>query len=101
MRVKAIIKFKEKYGLIYIGRISKNGIFHFRNIQLRKACLNQLKETFKYDCPGGSLTISDINKKTTKDMFKIDKYITCFSCVIPEKENNKYIVTYWNEKFKI
>jgi hypothetical protein len=27
-------------------------------------------------------------------MIKFDKYITCYSCVVPEKENNKYIVTY-------
>ena len=78
MRVKAFIEFKGKFDLIYIGRISKNGIFHFRNKQLRKACLNKLRDTFNYDCLGGSLTIPDINRDS----------------VTPKIENNKYIVTY-------
>ena len=95
MRVKAYIKFKGDLRLTYIGRIAKNGKFHFRNKQLRKACLNKLRDTFNYDCPGGSLTIPDINRELVKDSFKIDKYLICYCNVVPEKENNKYILTYW------
>lgn len=94
MRVKAFIEFKGKFDLIYIGRISKNGIFHFRNKQLRKACLNKLRDTFNYDCPGGSLTIPDINRDSVRERVKSDKYITCYVSVTPKRENNKYIVTY-------
>lgn len=96
MRVKAFIKFKsDKLSLTYIGRISKDGKFRFRNGQLRKACLNQLKDIFYYDCSGGSLTIPDINRETVKEMVKVDKYVICYACVVPKKENNKYILTYW------
>jgi len=101
VRVKAFIKFKGNFGLTYIGRISKDGKFHFRNDQLKKACLNQLKDTFHYDCFGGSLTIPDINRVTVKETFKTDKYLTCYSNVVPEKENNKHIVTYWKKGFGI
>lgn len=101
MRVKAFIEFKGKFGLTYIGKLGKNGIFKFRNKQLRKACLKQLKNTFNYECFGGSLTIPDINRETVKEFFKTDKYLTCYSLVVPEMENNKYIVTYWKKGFGI
>jgi hypothetical protein len=71
MRVKAFIKFKGNFDLTYIGRISKGGKFHFRNNQLKKACLNKLKDTFHYDCFGGSLTIPDTNREMVKELFKI------------------------------
>lgn len=95
MKVKAYITFKGKSGLTYIGRISKNGVFHFRNTQLKKACYNNLKSTFHYDCDGGSLTIPDINRESIKHVFKRYKYITCYSNVTPKKEDNKNIVTYF------
>ena len=95
MRVKAFIKFKGKFQLTYIGRIGKKGIFKFRNKQLRKASLNRLRDIFNYDCPGGSLTISDIDRYY--DIIKEDKYVTCYNNVTPEKENSKHIVTYWKK----
>jgi hypothetical protein len=94
MRVKAYITFKGKFGLTYIGRIGKNGVFKFRNNQLRKACLNGLRNIFCYDCPGGSLTIPDLNRRT-KYIIDRDKYVTCYHSVIPRKEDKKHIVTYW------
>lgn len=94
MKVKACIKFKNNnLKLTYIGRIGKNGVFHFRNKQVRKACLNKLRETFNYDCPGGSLTIPDVNDRNM-EIIERDGFITCYNSVIPEKENNKYIVSY-------
>lgn len=99
MRVKAMIEFKGKFGLIYIGRLGKNGVFKFRNNQLKKACLKQLKDTFDYDCPGGSLTIPNIDRESVREFFKIDKYLICYCYVIPQIENNKYIVTYWKKGF--
>lgn len=101
MRIKAFIKFKGDLNLTYIGRIGKNGVFHFRNKQLRKACLNGLKDTFHYDCFGGSLTIPDMNRQTIKEIIKIDKYATCYSSVIPKRENNKHIVTYFKKQFGV
>jgi len=95
MRVKALINFKGKFCYTYIGRISKDGKFHFRNKQLRKACYKRFKETFHYECDGGSLTIPDIDRKSVKVIFNIDKYLICYNCVVPKKEDNKYIVTYW------
>jgi hypothetical protein len=93
MRVKAYITFKGVFGLKYIGRVDKSGTFRFRNRQLRKACLNKLRETFHYDCHGGSLKIPETER--AMKIAKLDGYITCYSSVIPEMENNKYIVTYW------
>ena len=95
MRVKAFILFKGKFYLKYIGRLGKNGVFKFRNKQLRKAVLNTLKWTFNYDCLGGSLTIP--NGYLTSEIVKRDKYVTCYSNVMPQKENSKYIVTYWKK----
>ena len=97
MRIKAYITYKGKFRLTYIGRTSKNGNFHFRNKQLKKACYKKLKETFCYDCEGGSLAIPNINNKTTKYIFEIDKYITCYSSIIPENINKEIIATYWKK----
>ena len=94
MRVKAFIRYKGIFKLTYIGKLSKNGVFHFRNKQMRKACLNSLKQLFDYNCNGGSLTIPNLDRESIKRRYKIDKYVICYNCVIPEKENNKYIVTY-------
>jgi len=94
MRVKSYIEFKGEFKLTYIGRIGKKGIFNFRNNQLKKACLNKLKVTFHYDCPGGSLTIPDINRYPICEIVKQDKYVVCYESVIPEKKNSKHIVTY-------
>ena len=101
MRVKAYIEFKGKFELIYIGRVGKSGRFKFRNNQLRKACLNQLKNDFYYECFGGCLTIPDINREVVKELLQRYKYLTCYSKAIPEMENNKYIVTYWKKGFGI
>lgn len=98
MRVKAYIKFKGNFKLTYIGRIGKNGVFKFRNNQLRKACLNKLKETFHYDCPGGSLTIPGFDSRIYKFYAEDFGFLICYSKVIPQKEDKKNIVTFWKNK---
>ena len=95
MRVKAFINWKGKFSLVYIGRVGKNGFFKFRNRQLKKACLNTLREVFKHECPGGSLTIPNLNRKSVKYNLLQDGYVIVYNSVIPEKEDSKkYIVTY-------
>ena len=95
MRVKAFINWKGKFSLVYIGRVGKNGLFKFRNKQLKKACLNKLKETFHYECPGGSLTIPNLNRESVRYRLLKDGYVIAYQYVIPEKEDSKkYIVTY-------
>lgn len=95
MRVKAYIYFKGEFQLKCIGRTGKNGAFHFRNGQLRKACLETLRKTFAYECTGGTLTIPDANRNPVDEVVKRDGYITCYHRVRPEKENKKkFILTY-------
>lgn len=94
MRVKALIEFKGKLGFKYIGNVSKKGVFHFRNKQLRKSCLKRLENDFHNNPYGGSLVVPDPTNERIKWMFKLDGYLTCYSSP-PEKENRKYIATYW------
>ena len=89
MRVKAYICFKGEFQLKYIGRTGKNGVFYFRNGQLRKACLETLRKKFDHDCLGGTLTIPDVNRELTRYLLEKDGYVTCYHRVTPEKENKK------------
>jgi hypothetical protein len=95
MRVKTYIEFKGRFRLIYIGKIGKNGVFKFRNKQLRKASYKQLKTTFHYECLGGTLTIPNLNSDMSKYHIKMDNAVYAYQSVVPKKENSKYIVTYW------
>ena len=95
MRVKAYINWKGNFSFTYIGRTGKNGIFRFRNKHLKKACLNRLKEVFNYECPGGSLTIPNLNRESVRYCLLKDGYVIAYHSVIPQKEDSKkYIVTY-------
>ena len=63
----------------------------------KKTCYKKLKDTFCYDCGGGSLAIPNINNKTTEYLFDIDNFITCYSSIIPENVSKEIIMTYWKK----
>ena len=97
IKVCAYLHFKGKHKLTYIGLLTKNGTFKFRKKILRKVALNNLKTTFLYECPGGSLTIPNIDGHSALLSLNLDKFIICYTSFIPKKENSKYIATYWKK----
>jgi hypothetical protein len=107
MKIKAYIEWKDELRLITLGTLGKNGVFHFRNSQLKKSCIRTLRKTFSHDCPGGTLTIPDHGNSYSTDPLVIERflrnsqmaeeegYLVAFQSVEVKKEDNKkYIVTY-------